>query len=664
MKKLCPLFRQVITLSLLFSLVAGIVISDNRMMSASAKVTQFVAASWQDKVAPDLRALVLSGSQTPVKVIVQFNSTKSNAMETAMTQKGRGRKNFQTLNSAVVEIPADWIDDLAAYSGVRYISSDSATRSFGHVTTTTGAEAVRQQTKTTTSLLGGTTTTSYTLDGTGVGIAVIDSGVDASHTSFLDKSNGVRVVRSVDFTGENRTDDPYGHGTHVAAAAAGNGRISNGAYTGIAPNASIINLRVLNKDGMGTTAALLSALDWTLQHGAENNIRVVNLSVGTPAVDSYKNDPLCRAVRKLVDAGVVVVVAAGNNGKNSSGQKVYGQIHSPGDEPAAITVGASNTFGTDGRSDDAVTTYSSRGPTRGSWTDAAGVKHYDNLIKPDLVAPGNKMIYAQAVNNLLVTQNPQLDAAVSPVAVRDQMYLNGTSMSSPVVAGAAALLLQANPKLTPNMVKMILMYTAQQLRGFNTLEQGAGELNVEGAVRLAKLVKTDLLSTTLVGAPLLTSATPPAPQTTIAGQSFVWSQGVIIGDAPASGTDLITKYQRIYDLGVVLGDGVILGDGVVIGDNMLLSMGVVIGDQMLTSDGTTINGGTPFLSCSVLMSDAVIMGDGVILGDGVVMGDGVVIGDSVLMSDFTLQAQSAQEGGDATSCVEPVVDTGVDYLGY
>jgi serine protease AprX len=182
---------------------------------------------------------------------------------------------------------------------------------------------------------------------TNVVIAILDSGIDADHASFLDRSNSVRVVYNEDFTGEGRTDDPYGHGTHVASLAAGNGRISNGEYTGIAPNANLINLRVLNADGVGTTAWVLRALDWVASNRATYNIRVVNMSLGMPAVDSYRNDPICRAARRLVDAGVVVFAAAGNNGKDSEGNKLYGHIHSPGNEPSVITVGASNTFGTD-----------------------------------------------------------------------------------------------------------------------------------------------------------------------------------------------------------------------------------------------------------------------------------------------------------------------------
>lgn len=129
------------------------------------------------------------------------------------------------------------------------------------------------------------------------------------------------------------------------------------------------------------------------------------------------------------------------------------------------------------------------------------------------MAPGNKIIAAESVNNLLVSQNPELDADVSDIATRKMMRLSGTSMAAPVAAGAAALLLQINPKLTPNMVKAIMMYSAQPLAGYNTLEQGAGQLNIEGAARLAKMIRTDLTNSTPLGAPLLINSETPVPET-------------------------------------------------------------------------------------------------------------------------------------------------------
>ncbi|PYS99500.1 MAG: hypothetical protein DMF65_09470, partial [Acidobacteria bacterium] len=373
-----------------------------------------------------------------VRVILQTGDGASASLAALLRRRDvRTAGRLPGLGARVVELPARLVERLSEQRGVRFVSLDRETVSFGHVSLTTGTDQVRTT--------AGTNVSG--LDGTGIGIAVLDSGIDAKHTAFLDHNNGVRVVYSKDFTGEGRTDDPYGHGTHVASIAAGNGRISNAEYVGIAPAANVINLRVLGTQGTGRVSNILAALDWVLQNRALYNIRVANLSLGAPAVDSYKNDPVCQAVRKLVDAGLVVVAAAGNLGKDAAGNKIYGAIHSPGDEPSAITVGASNTFGTDYRSDDTVTTYSSRGPTRGYWTDAAGVRHHDNLVKPDLVAPGNKIIDAQSAGNLLVTQNPSLDANVSGSAQREQMYLNGTSMATPAVAGSAALLLQANPKL-------------------------------------------------------------------------------------------------------------------------------------------------------------------------------------------------------------------------
>ncbi|MFL6336231.1 MAG: S8 family serine peptidase [Pyrinomonadaceae bacterium] len=606
-----------------------------------------------DRVSPDLLELARDpeAAGRRVRVIVQERAGLDALLAARLGREVKTRGHFDTLGARVVELPARLVERLSEQKGVRFISLDRETTGFGHVSRTTGADDVRET--------AGTNVTG--LDGTGVGIAVLDSGIDASHTAFLNNKNDVRVVYSKDFTGEGRTDDPYGHGTHVAGIVAGNGRISRAEYIGVAPNANVINLRVLNSQGMGRVSYILAGLEWVYQNRAAFNIRVVNMSLGTAAVESYKNDPVCKAVRKLVDAGVVVVAAAGNNGKDAAGQKVYGAIHSPGSEPSAITVGAANTFGTDERSDDGVASYSSRGPTRGGWTDEAGVRHHDNLLKPDLVAPGNKIVDAAAEDNYLITNHPELDAGVSRADARRMMYLNGTSMATPAVAGAAALILQANPTLTPNLVKTILMYTSQQLQGANLLEQGAGELNVEGAVRLAKLVRRDLSALTPLGAPLL-NGSAPVPQTTIAGEAFPWSQGIIIRQGYANGVELITKYQRIYGLGVIASDALIVADGVISTDRTFLTLGVIASDNILVSSGKVLGDGTVFLGSGVIATDRFVFSSGVIASDHTAFADGVIATDGILDADAGVQALSAATSGDATRGKPPAPETGVDCL--
>src|SRR5258708_6554421 len=255
------------------------------------------------KCSRDLMEKVNNGHGSElVRVIIQPAATSDTLDSTIEQSGGSSIRQFQNSRVRVATLPANAALALSARSDVSYVSLNREVRTLGHVSATSGADAVRTTSGTTTS----------GLDGTGMGIAVLDSGIDTTHKAFLDKSNNLRVLVSEDFTGENRTDDPYGHGTHVAALAAGNGRISNGQYLGIAPNANLINLRVLNSQGSGTTSNVLRALDWVATNRSLYNIRVVNLSLGMPAIDSYRNDPICRAVRRLVDAGVVVLAAAGN----------------------------------------------------------------------------------------------------------------------------------------------------------------------------------------------------------------------------------------------------------------------------------------------------------------------------------------------------------------
>ncbi|HEV3469526.1 MAG TPA: S8 family serine peptidase [Pyrinomonadaceae bacterium] len=599
------------------------------------------------KLSPDLASAASDPRERGrrVRVVLQLDAEPGVALAATLRRADvREAARFERLGARVLELPLRVVEGLASHREVRFVSPDRETVSFGHLSRTTGADEVRASTGT---LVGG-------LDGTGIGIAVLDSGIDTSHAAFLDRDNGVRVVYGRDFTGEGRVDDPHGHGTHVASIAAGNGRISRAEYIGIAPNAKLVNLRVLNSQGLGRVSSVLAALDWVLAYRSAYNIRVANLSLGTPAVDSYKDDPVCRAVRRLADAGVVVVAAAGNNGRDESGNKVYGYIHAPGNEPAAVTVGASNTFGTDARSDDAVTTFSSRGPTRSGPVDLLGVKRHDNLVKPDLVAPGNKIIDAAAAGNYLLATNPSLDAGVSGADSRRMMYLNGTSMATPAVAGAAALMLQANPRLTPNLVKVILMYTAQPLAGFNMLEQGAGQLNIEGAVRVARLVRTDLSALTPLGAPLLVSPAPPAPETTIAGESFVWSQGIILGHGYATGLELITAYQKIFNLGVIVTDGAINADGVIVTDRTMVSLGVIVTDRTMRSAGGVMGTGTVFLGSGVIVTDNI----------NFYLSDGVIVTDGSVTPDSAAQALSATMGGEATASMPRQADTGVDCLDY
>ncbi|MDQ3817691.1 MAG: S8 family serine peptidase, partial [Acidobacteriota bacterium] len=393
--KLNKFVSWLVCLAILLSLNMGIIVS-----GAPAPQNNKGKVVTPAKISADLHKAVKgpNADAKSVNVIIQLSAPASGPLKALLNSSGVHVKgSYKNLRMLAVEMPANVVEQLAVFSEVDYVSPDRAVHSLGLLSATTGADAVRQP----------ASGSSY--DGKDIGIAVLDSGIYANHVSFLNKDYKSRITYSADFTGERRTDDPYGHGTHVASIAAGNGMVSYGSYLGIAPNANLINLRVLNSQGHGTTSAVLNALDFVLTNGKYWNIRVVNMSLGMPAVDSYKFDPLDRAVRKLVDNGVVVVAAAGNNGKDANGNKVYGKIHSPGNEPSAITVGASNSVGTTARNDDTMASYSSRGPTRSYWTDTDGVKHYDNLVKPDLVAPGNKIIAAESYGNLLVAQNPILD---------------------------------------------------------------------------------------------------------------------------------------------------------------------------------------------------------------------------------------------------------------
>ena len=319
----------------------------------------------------------------------------------------------------------------------------------------------------------------YGYTGAGIGVAVIDSGITPWHDDLtIANRQGQRVTAFVDFVnGQKQKYDDWGHGTHVAGIIAGNGYDSAGARIAVAPGANIISLKALDAQGRGRISQIIAALDWAVSNKALYNIRVINMSLGAGVFESYNTDPLTLAAKRAVDAGIVVVAAAGNMGKSLSGAPQYGAISAPGNAPWVLTVGASSTMGTVDRRDDTIALYSSRGPTM-----------IDHGAKPDLVAPGTGTVSLSTRGSLFYSTKTAflVDGRRSDLGYQPYLTLSGTSMAAPVVAGTVALMLEANPKLTPNMVKAILQYTAQVYKGYNYLTQGAGFLNTLGAVRLSR----------------------------------------------------------------------------------------------------------------------------------------------------------------------------------
>jgi serine protease AprX len=405
------------------------------------------------KISPDLQAV---NPNSNVRVIVQYKQTPT----VTSNQNGGllggvlnlvdgvvgGVVNlvFSVINAVVYTVPASTLTTLASDPNVIYISPDrTVAGQLDYSSAAVNAGAAWQA----------------NLTGSGVGVAVIDSGIDVRpDLSILGLLP--RIVYTQDFTGGNGSDQ-YGHGTHVAGIIGSNGLSSDcfnctRKFVGMAPNSSLINLRVLDVNGQGSDSAVIAAIDRAVALKKQYNIRVINLSLGRPIYESYTLDPLCQAVEAAWKAGIVVVAAAGNDGRdNSAGTNGYGTIESPGNDPYVITVGAMKAMGTYTRTDDLIASYSSKGPAA-----------VDFVVKPDVVAPGNQVVSLLAPGSTLAGESANSVATSyytmpgSSAASSNFLMLNGTSMATPVVSGAVADMLQGQPSLTPDQVKARLMKTA------------------------------------------------------------------------------------------------------------------------------------------------------------------------------------------------------------
>ncbi|MFF0015946.1 S8 family serine peptidase [Streptomyces sp. NPDC005374] len=272
-------------------------------------------------------------------------------------------------------------------------------------------------------------------DGKGVKVAVLDTGVDATHPDLKD-----RILKAKDFSGSGSTDDKVGHGTHVASTVVGSGAESDGKYMGVAPGARLLVGKVLDDTGAGDDSAIIAGMQWAVAQGA----KVVSMSLGS--TDTTGTDPMEKAVNDLsASSHALFVIAAGNEGPSDT------TVDSPGSAASALTVAA-----VDGN--DELASFSSRGPTA------------DGTLKPDIAAPGVDTVAAEAVHGALGEE-------VAPGYVT----MSGTSMATPHTAGAAAILAQEHPDWTGDRVKAALTASAKPLTGTTAYETGAGRVDLTRA---------------------------------------------------------------------------------------------------------------------------------------------------------------------------------------
>ncbi len=550
-----------------------------------------------------------SSGDTQSVIVTMKAGTKESVGRRARAHGARIHKDHTLINALSMRVDGDGLAALASDPDVEHISINADV-----APSASGGNSKTSSTSTTTS-----TSTSYSsivsslkqelalgnwLTGSSVTIAVIDSGL-APNADFTG-----RILGTYDFTNNQSgtpiaASDEYGHGTHVAGLIGASGAVSSGVYAGIAPGINFLSLRVLDKNGAGKTSDVIAALQFAVANRDRLKIRIVNLSLGHPIYESAVTDPLVQAVEAAVRAGIVVVVAAGNQGINpNTGVPGYAGIASPGNSPSAITVGASTTSNTVARGDDRVAPFSSRGP---SW--------FDGLAKPDVVAPGTGLLSDEADGSYLSELYPALVVSSTNGKL---MKLSGSSMATGVVSGLVALMFEAHdyaayqryqssgsykktnayvapPALTPNAIKAMLQYSATPLRDDNgarldALTQGAGEVDGLGALTLAYMADTSQPAGS-VWMPAVT------PVTQFGDTVETWAQNIVWGTALVSGTGLMEVNQSAWQPSTVWGAGEF--------DNIV--WGTI-------ADGENIVWGTALVSTDVVWAGSILEGDNIVWG--------------------------------------------------
>jgi hypothetical protein len=414
-------------------------------------------------LAPPTHGEARAVDSSPVSVMLGARGSEAAVRTAVADSRGHITRRLDLIDAHVAVLPRSEMATLAAHPAISWVALDrpvtlahspDADASVGPTSLFHLADTVRAKQM-----------WEDGISGAGVDVAVVDSGV----VPVDGLSAPGKVVNGPDLSFESGEEglrylDTYGHGTHMAGIIAGRDdavrtpvrEASHDRFVGIAPDARIVNLKVADSNGATDVSQVIAAIDWVVQHGRSDglNIRVLNLSFGTDGTQDYRIDPLSHAVEEAWRRGVVVVVAAGNEGHGDA------RMNNPAYNPYVISVGGSDGVGSISPSDDEVASWSSRG---------------DAARRPDLVAPGQSVVS-------LRDPGSHIDLSYPGARVGERFFRgSGTSQAAAVVSGAAALLLQQRPDLTPDQVKSLLTSTARPLSRADDGAQGAGILDIKAA---------------------------------------------------------------------------------------------------------------------------------------------------------------------------------------
>jgi serine protease AprX len=426
------------------------------------------AQNLDSRVLPQLQREAKERPNQGFRIIVTRMHNDRAADQALAALGGRKIKDVATVGFAA-QLPGRAIAALGRNPAVKFVSYDAPMLKTGTVDYSRLATLYPEVVKATNTWNANGNKVSRT--GLGVTIAVLDTGIAEAFSGGLrgdwkDANGASRIVKQMRFNANTASmNDAHGHGTAVAGVIGGNSwyhksRSLRGKYIGIAPEANLINVKVSDDQGMSYVSDVVNAIEWVIANRETYNIRVMNLSLISSIAESYKTSVLSAAAERAWFNGIFVVVAAGNSGPNT-------MQYAPANDPFVMTVGAADPMGTASASDDTVAPWSSYGMTQ------------DGVSKPDVVAPGRYMVVPLASGGSTL-------AKALPDRIVDSEYIrmSGTSFAAPVVAGIAALILEAHPEWTNDQIKWLLIAKGKQLgtQGSFLVGQGAGQVDAWSTV--------------------------------------------------------------------------------------------------------------------------------------------------------------------------------------